>query len=51
MGGEPIPGIIEATKLVKKFGGITAVDGITFSVHKGEVFGFSARMVPVKLRP
>jgi len=40
MGDDPIPGIIEVTNLVKKFGGITAVDGITFSVYKGEVFGF-----------
>src|SRR5512136_2067716 len=40
MGSDPIPGIIEATKLVKTFGEITAVDSITFSVKKGEVFGF-----------
>jgi lipooligosaccharide transport system ATP-binding protein len=35
-----MPGIIEAQDLSKKFGDINAVDGITFSVNKGEVFGF-----------
>jgi lipooligosaccharide transport system ATP-binding protein len=40
MGSDPIPVIIEATNLVKTFGEITAVDSITFSVKKGEVFGF-----------
>jgi lipooligosaccharide transport system ATP-binding protein len=39
-GGRPMPGIIEAQDLQKKFGDITAVDGITFAVQKGEVFGF-----------
>ena len=33
-------GIIEAKDLKKTFGSIGAVDGITFSVKKGEVFGF-----------
>jgi lipooligosaccharide transport system ATP-binding protein len=33
-------GIIEAQDLRKKFGDINAVDGITFAVNKGEVFGF-----------
>jgi len=33
-------GIIEAQDLRKKFGDINAVDGITFAVKKGEVFGF-----------
>ncbi|HEX7927677.1 MAG TPA: ATP-binding cassette domain-containing protein [bacterium] len=32
--------MIEVKQLVKKFGGITAVNGITFSVGKGEVLGF-----------
>jgi ABC-2 type transport system ATP-binding protein len=31
---------IEVNNLVKKFGGFTAVDGISFAVNKGEVFGF-----------
>jgi lipooligosaccharide transport system ATP-binding protein len=35
-----MPGIIEAQDLRKKFGDINAVDGITFAVRKGEVFGF-----------
>jgi lipooligosaccharide transport system ATP-binding protein len=35
-----MPGIIEAQDLSKKFGDINAVDGITFAVTKGEVFGF-----------
>jgi lipooligosaccharide transport system ATP-binding protein len=35
-----MPGIIEAQDLRKKFGDVNAVDGITFSVNKGEVFGF-----------
>jgi ABC-2 type transport system ATP-binding protein len=32
--------IIEVKKLTKKFGDFTAVNGISFSVKKGEVFGF-----------
>ncbi|MFH1183282.1 MAG: ATP-binding cassette domain-containing protein [Candidatus Moraniibacteriota bacterium] len=32
--------IIEVNKLTKKFGDFTAVKGITFSVKKGEIFGF-----------
>lgn len=36
----PVPVIIEATDLKKKFGSVTAVDGISFSVKRGEVFGF-----------
>ncbi len=32
--------MIEVQQLVKRFGDITAVDGITFSVAKGEVLGF-----------
>ncbi|MDH5398720.1 MAG: ATP-binding cassette domain-containing protein, partial [Cyclobacteriaceae bacterium] len=31
---------IEVTDLTKKFGVFTAVDNITFSVSKGEIFGF-----------
>ena len=37
---EGIRGIIEARDLQKTFGSTSAVDGITFSVQKGEVFGF-----------
>ena len=39
-GGGPIPEIIAAKDLNKKFGDITAVDNISFTVKKGEVFGF-----------
>jgi lipooligosaccharide transport system ATP-binding protein len=39
-GGEPIPDIIEAEELKKIFGDVIAVDGISFTVKKGEVFGF-----------
>ena len=35
-----MPGIIEAKDLKKTFGSTVAVDGIAFSVKKGEVFGF-----------
>jgi lipooligosaccharide transport system ATP-binding protein len=38
--GEPISEIIEAEDLKKKFGDIIAVDTISFTVKKGEVFGF-----------
>jgi ABC-2 type transport system ATP-binding protein len=32
--------MIEVENLTKKFGGLTAVDGVSFSVGDGEVFGF-----------
>jgi len=32
--------VITAHKLTKKFGAFTAVDHISFDVHKGEIFGF-----------
>ncbi|MCC6778702.1 MAG: ABC transporter ATP-binding protein [Hyphomicrobiales bacterium] len=32
--------LVEARGLVKRFGSLTAVDGITFSVERGEVVGF-----------
>lgn len=32
--------IISAKDLTRKFGSFTAVDNITFNVHKGEIFGF-----------
>ena len=31
---------IQATDLVKKFGDFTAVDEVSFQVHRGEIFGF-----------
>jgi len=39
-GGAPIPDIIEVQDLEKKFGDVIAVNGISFTVKKGEVFGF-----------
>jgi len=32
--------VIKTNKLTKRFGDFVAVDGITFEVHKGEIFGF-----------
>lgn len=32
--------VIEVSELTKRFGNVTAVDGITFSVNEGEIFGF-----------
>jgi ABC-2 type transport system ATP-binding protein len=32
--------VITADRLTKKFGDFTAVDAITFDVHRGEIFGF-----------
>jgi ABC-2 type transport system ATP-binding protein len=32
--------IIEVAELAKRFGEVTAVDGISFQVHPGELFGF-----------
>jgi ABC-2 type transport system ATP-binding protein len=34
-----MPNIIEVDNLTKKYGGITAVNGVSFSVERGEVFG------------
>jgi lipooligosaccharide transport system ATP-binding protein len=39
-GGNTVNGIIEAQDLRKNFGELVAVDGISFTVRKGEVFGF-----------
>jgi len=37
----PVTGeAIEVRDLTKKFGKFTAVDGVSFSVHRGEIFGF-----------
>ena len=53
--------VIEADELTRRFGDFTAVDGISFSVRKGEIFGFlgpngsgkttTIRMVLGLLRP
>ena len=34
-----MPSILEAEDLVKKYGNLTAVDGVSFTVEEGEVFG------------
>ncbi len=31
--------ILEARDLVKRFGDVTAVDGVSFEIEEGEVFG------------
>ncbi len=33
-------GVIRATGLTKRYGGILAVDGVTFEMERGEIFGF-----------
>jgi ABC-2 type transport system ATP-binding protein len=38
--GEVFVPAIEAAGLCKRFANVTAVDGISFSVHRGELFGF-----------
>src|SRR6476620_6227748 len=35
-----MPAIIEVDNLSKKFGELTAVDGVSFTVGAGEIFGF-----------
>jgi len=37
-GGPPMPPILEAHSLVKKFGDFTAVDNVSFTIDEGEVF-------------
>jgi len=37
---ESNPSVIEVQDLTKVFGRFTAVDHVTFNVHKGEIFGF-----------
>ncbi len=39
--------VITADKLTKRFGDFTAVDHISFDVHKGEIFGFLGANVPL----
>jgi len=40
MAEERIDAVVEAKGLTKNFGSFTAVDNITFSVQRGEIFGF-----------
>ena len=37
---DPVPPAIEVTRLVKTYGGVTAVSDISFSVARGEIIGF-----------
>lgn len=39
-GDERVRAVIEARGLTKRYGDFTAVDGISFEVRKGEIFGF-----------
>jgi len=34
------PYAVEVTELTKKFGDFTAVDGVTFNIRRGQIFGF-----------
>lgn len=40
MNNDFMENVIYAEKLTKKFGDFTAVDAISFEVHRGEIFGF-----------
>lgn len=42
--------VITVEKLVKKFEDITAVDGVSLQVKKGELFGLLGPMAQVKPR-
>ena len=37
--GDPLPGLLVAEGLVKQFGGLRAVDGVSLTVHPGEIVG------------
>jgi ABC-type multidrug transport system ATPase subunit len=39
-GNNPAGAAIQADHLVRRFGKVTAVDGVSFRVEKGEIFGF-----------
>ena len=43
--------VIEIKNLTKHFGKVKAVDGISFAVEKGEIFGFWGPMAPEKPLP
>jgi ABC-2 type transport system ATP-binding protein len=39
-GERPAEELLRAENLLKRFEAVTAVDGVSFSVHRGEIFGF-----------
>jgi len=39
MNGDERPAVVELRDLVKRFGKMTAVDHVSFSIHPGEIFG------------
>lgn len=39
--------MVVARGLVRRFDGLTAVDGVSFDVMRGEVFGFTVAMTVV----
>jgi len=39
--------VVVARGLVRRFDGLTAVDGVSFDVMRGEVFGFTVAMTVV----
>jgi len=41
---------IEVTGLTKEYGDVRANDDVSFSVERGEVFGFLGRTVPANRR-
>ena len=39
MTSEAKPDVVELRDLVKRFGKVTAVDHVSFTIHPGEIFG------------
>lgn len=42
--------MIEVQDLVKRYGGYLAVDHLSFSAEKGQIYAFSGRMAQEKVR-
>ena len=47
----PTSPAIEVSRLVKAYGGVTAVNDISFSVGRGEIVGFNVHKLRAKSRP
>ena len=43
--------VVKVRGLVKRYGRHEAVRGVDLDVHRGEIFAFLARTVPVRPRP